>query len=151
MFIQSDLVFFTDGSVRLAGGSSSSEGRVEVFYQGQWGTVCDDLWGLSDARVVCRQLGYQDAVRALSGSSEFPSGEGPIFFDDVGCSGSESRLSDCSHRGWNVNNCGHSEDAGVECATTLPTGGPTTSQIPGILSILIQLPRTTTHNLSEVI
>ena len=112
-------------------GGSSSEGRVEIFYQGEWGTVCDDLWDLQDARVVCRQLGFPDAERAVSAQVFFSTGDGPIFFDDVGCSGSESQLSDCSHRGWNVNNCGHSEDAGVFCATSSPTSGPTSSQIPG--------------------
>ena len=115
----------------MVDGSSSSEGRVEIFYQGQWGTVCDDLWGLPDARVVCRQLGFPDAERAVSATEYFLTGDGPIFFDDVECFGSENQLSDCSHRGWNLNNCAHSEDAGVFCSTSVPTTITTTSLIPG--------------------
>ncbi|XP_046855863.1 deleted in malignant brain tumors 1 protein-like isoform X4 [Xenia sp. Carnegie-2017] len=103
--------------VRLQGPrSSQGVGRVEIYYNGQWGTICDDYWDLQDAKVVCRQLGYSSALRALQGSS-VPDGSGKIWLDDVACAGSETSLSNCSHRGWDNHNCGHSEDAGVECLT----------------------------------
>lgn len=54
-----------DGDMRLANGDAANQGRVEIFYGGQWGTVCDNLWDLTDASVVCRALGFANATEAL--------------------------------------------------------------------------------------
>ena len=107
-----------DGSLRLQGVlSASGTGRVEILYNGQWGTVCDDEWDINDANVVCRQLGYPGAARSIPGS-KVPDGSGPIMLDEVSCNGTEQNLSSCSHQGWRNHDCRHTEDAGVECITT---------------------------------
>ena len=91
---------------------------MEIFYNGNWGTVCDDYWDRNDARVVCRQLGFPDAVSAPH-SARFGSGSGKIWLDDVRCLGNESSIVNCSHNGWGSHNCGHSEDASVICSSML--------------------------------
>ena len=90
---------------------------MEIYHNGQWGTVCDDLWSSEDAQVVCRQLGYSGGI-ALE-DNEYGDGSGQIWLDDVRCEGYESLLSDCAHPGWGLENCGHYEDAGVICGMTI--------------------------------
>ena len=99
-------------------GRSHDEGRVEVNYNGEWGTVCDDGWDDTDAGVVCRQLGFGSSGTAI-GSASFGQGSGPIWLDNVLCSGNEPTLASCGHLGVNVTRfCKHSEDAGVRCSGT---------------------------------
>ena len=88
-----------------------------MFHNGTWGTICDDGWSRNAAKVACRQLGYNYTIRSLKGS-EVPDGTGPIWLDEVICSGSETDLSQCSHNDWGKNDCAHGEDVGVECSTT---------------------------------
>ena len=105
-----------DGTVRLGDG-----GRVEVWHDAEWGTVCDD--GLSQgtkgqafAHVVCTDLGFTGGV--LVSNAQVPDGEGPTWLDQVACTGAEETLADCPANDWGVEDCGHSEDIGVACLTT---------------------------------
>ena len=92
----------------------SHTGRVEVLYSGTWGTICGDYWDLPDAEVVCHQLGYDGALRAVRNAA-FGQGTGQIWLDDVQCVGNERSISHCSHFGWGAHNCRHYQDAGVVC------------------------------------
>uniref|UniRef100_G1PW71 SRCR domain-containing protein n=1 Tax=Myotis lucifugus TaxID=59463 RepID=G1PW71_MYOLU len=104
-----------EGSVRVRGGEDSCSGRVELWHEGSWGTVCDDAWDLADAEVVCRQLGCGRAISALAGAA-FGPGSGPVWLDEVGCRGSEASLWGCPAEPWGRADCGHKEDAGVRCS-----------------------------------
>jgi hypothetical protein len=123
--------WFTAISVRLQGlanatligpgfpvGIDFAFGRVEVLRGGIWGTICENAWDISDANVVCRQLGYQIAVLALSGPF-VPDGAGQIWLDNVGCAGGEANIANCRHNGWGVTgDCVHPDDAGAVCLST---------------------------------
>ncbi|XP_053767879.1 neurotrypsin isoform X2 [Desmodus rotundus] len=100
--------------LRLAGGSSKREGRVELFHSGQWGTVCDNQWDDADAEVVCRQLGLSGVARAWT-QAHFGAGAGPVLLGEVHCTGNELSVEQCPRSPWGEHNCGHGEDAGVSC------------------------------------
>lgn len=103
--------------IRLRDGSSEREGRVEIFYSGIWGTVCDTRWTIRHGNVACRQLGYTHA-KAIYGDSWYGGGSGVVLMDVVECQGDESRLVDCSFRGWGIVNdhcTSHARDVSVQC------------------------------------
>ncbi|XP_051543862.1 deleted in malignant brain tumors 1 protein-like [Myxocyprinus asiaticus] len=101
-------------SVRLVDGFDHCSGRVEVLYNGTWGTVCDDNWDPTDGGVVCREMGCGIIIEATS-VAYFGEGSGEIWMDEVGCDGAQSSLTECPANGWGIQDCNHSEDAGVIC------------------------------------
>ena len=115
-----------EGTVRLVGGTTPLEGRVEIFLLGQWGTVCDYYvysgyrynWDLADATVVCHQLGYLRAVGA-NRSAAFGAGSGPSWYIGVRCGGNMHNLTECHSDGRSGSACYHSQDAGVICSSEL--------------------------------
>ena len=112
-----------EGNISIPSGSAKEQvtGTVEVYHQGEWRSVCDDLWENVDAGVVCRQLGYA-AGTAVTGQS-FGTGQAAKYWlDDVHCAGTETSLFACPHTGLGVHNCGSDERAGVTCHDTATPG-----------------------------
>lgn len=100
------------------GGNNSCAGRLEVYYKEEWGTVCDDYWGLTAASVVCRELGCGDILDEIR-LANFGPGSGKIWMDYVDCRGSESTVLDCGGLDLDDPDCTHNEDAGVICSGRL--------------------------------
>ena len=98
--------------VRLVGGTAG-RGRLEVYHNRTWGTVCDDSFNLEAARVVCFMLGYGYVGHVIG--NHYGAGTGIIWLDEVQCSGTETNIGDCRHRGWGRHNCGHYEDVSISC------------------------------------
>ncbi|XP_041478594.1 uncharacterized protein LOC121426374 [Lytechinus variegatus] len=113
--MESQITQASNLTVRLVNGSTSEEGRVEVYINGRWGTVCDDSWDDTDATVVCQSLGFSPGI--ARGNAHFGQGSGDILLSEVSCVGNETNLLDCSNGGIGVHDCSHSEDAGVVCSS----------------------------------
>uniref|UniRef100_A0A3B5LAT1 Soluble scavenger receptor cysteine-rich domain-containing protein SSC5D n=1 Tax=Xiphophorus couchianus TaxID=32473 RepID=A0A3B5LAT1_9TELE len=101
--------------IRLINGTSRCSGRVEVYYEGQWGTVCDDKWGMQEAAVTCREMNCGNAL-AVKYKAFYGKGQDQVWLDDIDCTGDEKSLSNCPHRGFGEHDCDHHEDAGVVCS-----------------------------------
>ncbi|KAL6460159.1 hypothetical protein MHYP_G00319180, partial [Metynnis hypsauchen] len=116
--------------LRLMGGTGVCSGRLEVYHNTEWGSVCDNQWDIRDAQVVCRQLGCGPALSA-DGSAAFGAGKGPIWLNRVKCRGNEIHLWDCPHSLKNHTDCSHRQDAGVTCAD-LSVSSTVTSKVTTI-------------------
>lgn len=107
-------------SLRFVGGSESS-GRVEIMYDGVWGTICDDGWDLEDAHVVCRMHGFRRATAAPPNAT-YGKRTGKIWLTNVSCTGHEATIWECNKSAWGKHQCGHEEDASVNCVWLICKG-----------------------------
>jgi len=113
-------VFDAQSVVRLANTTIEEYGgmlgRLEVYHGGRWGTVCDDHFEDVDARVACAMFSQSPVADARAyGKAYSGPGTGPIWLDDVACSGTESSIFDCGHNGFAVKYCHHGEDVAIDC------------------------------------
>lgn len=111
------LSFVLDSRVQVrlvSNGTTTHQGRVEIMYDGEWGTICDDSWDMNDAHVICRMLGYTQA-QTYYNRARFGKGTGQIWLDEVRCQGYESTIKACDKNAWGLSDCSHSEDVSVVC------------------------------------
>ncbi|XP_072027048.1 scavenger receptor cysteine-rich domain-containing protein DMBT1-like [Amphiura filiformis] len=119
--------------VRLADGKNEREGRIEIYYNSTWGSVCGTHMGLEEGDVVCRQLGLGRAILTSSVStgslykSDTEDRIVKMWLDNIECVGSEVMLAACSHSQWGMVGCSSDREAGVKCAESGST--PTTNGI----------------------
>ena len=132
-------------NVRLVDGlmnatTQTLDGRLEICINNAWGTICNNSFRLLDAEVACNQsigfdrIGwctliyfggfYEDIFNIVSGSKVISPrsylSSGPIFLDQLACTGSDSNLLECSRRGQiiGLTSCDHTQDVWVECKGT---------------------------------
>lgn len=108
--------------VRLANGPDPSTGRVEIYANStggldnaEWGTICGDNWDIQNARVVCNQLGYPDAIDVLL-AGYYGHGAGPVWLNSLKCLGNETDLFTCVHDGFGSHSCKDDQDVSVKCS-----------------------------------
>ncbi|XP_078080868.1 lysyl oxidase homolog 3B-like isoform X2 [Mustelus asterias] len=137
-------------SVRLKAGARIGEGRVEILKGDEWGTICDDRWNAQSASVVCRELGFGSAKEALTGA-RMGKGMGPIYLNEVQCTGFEKSIWDCPAKNITQDDCKHTEDAAIRCnvpymgfETTIRISGGRT-RFEGRVEVLTTLANGTQH------
>nr|XP_056720372.1 deleted in malignant brain tumors 1 protein-like [Euleptes europaea] len=106
----------TSSDIRLMNGSDRCSGRVEVYRNEQWGTICDDGWDLQDAQVVCQEMNCGNALSALGGV-HYGQGSGAIWTDRLNCMGNEMALKECPRSSLGEHSCDHRRIASVECSS----------------------------------
>ena len=111
-----------DGDLRIIGGATHNEGRLEVYHDNEWGTICDDFFWRKDAKVACKQMGYMGAEAVLTDVAVAP--DRRFWLDDVNCIGNETKLTECFYNNgrvdpqWGFANCIPSEQVGVRCTAS---------------------------------
>ena len=109
-----------DWDLRLVNGSTQvnnpqpQEGRVEICFNNTYGSICHNQWNDNDAEVVCRQLGYSTQNTSAQINAFYNSSFGPIYLNNVQCTGSEEYLQDCDLNR-DIDGCTEADDAGVSC------------------------------------
>lgn len=110
------MCLYLPSDTRLFGPLAPREGLVEVFVNGEWGTVCSDSWDDRASSVLCNQLIPGNQGWTVTSPPVSPAVTLPIVLNNVQCTGSELSILDCIHTKTNLNTCDHSKDVYVKCS-----------------------------------
>ncbi|XP_064609094.1 deleted in malignant brain tumors 1 protein-like [Liolophura sinensis] len=128
-----------DMPIRLVDGPDITAGRLEIFLNGQWGTVCKYFFRDISGQVACRQMGlpYKDAIITRHVPISDPA-TGPIWLGDLQCGGEESHIIQCSHGPIGTTACSHADDVDLKCENRNKyIGNPYTTEKPKSDRVLI--------------
>ena len=104
-------------NIRLTGGSTSYEGRIEVFLDGQWGTVCStEEITTAEAATLCISLGFGPPQSVVSGALYGDSADVPILVDSLVCQGAKDHFTECRVSRNKGLSCTHDNDIGIICS-----------------------------------
>jgi len=119
--VDKENVLLCGSGIRLVGGEFNYVGRLEIFYNGEWGTVCDDGFNDEAASVACNNLGFGYAGTFLGNA--YGPGNGTIWMSQVKCAGRETCLGRCSRTEWGYSpNCTHDNDVSISCKLSQCSG-----------------------------
>jgi hypothetical protein len=122
--------------VRLVG--KPEAGRLEVYHDGKWGTVCEDGFNDVAATVTCRSLGF--GYGELINGEPYRTRNGTIWLDEVRCRGNEASILECSNSGWQQHRCEHSQDVAIECyhkSLTAIASDSTTFPVVAVMTAIV--------------
>ncbi|XP_023029009.2 lysyl oxidase homolog 2 [Leptinotarsa decemlineata] len=147
-----------DGGIKLVGGRGEFEGNVEILHDGSWGAICDDEWDVTEARIICKQLGYPPEKAQPTANSYFGPAKRRFWMDNIYCDGTEEEISQCRFDGWGQNDCTSTESAGVICdepeeeakVTSLEVLKPKMVSLPENLKIRLRNGRIKTEGRVEI-
>ncbi|XP_063448443.1 neurotrypsin-like [Mytilus trossulus] len=132
-----DVSVICDTMVKLVDGTKPSNGRIEIFHNGEWGTVCDTSFNAAHATVICRMLGYNNSDASILKTPVISQGKGKIFFENINCLGQEMDIEDCTFSNWENSHCNHANDIGIDCV--IVTMSNNTSSIHKLSFVVLML------------
>lgn len=109
------------GDARLVGGGPPTQGRVEIYINGSWWTVCGSWFGSQHGQIVCNQLDLPKLFEVYYGAG-FGEGNGSILTEEYYCQGNETSLLNCAKTGYHSYCGGHYEDVGIACGPLVNAG-----------------------------